>query len=199
MGVSTMVRDERDGTEEVLRSARLWWVVAALGALLTAVGALLLLDLVAAAFTLAALVALGFLLEGAATFAAADQYRVRWPAYLLGAALVVTGAVALAWPGITLWALAVVTGCGVLLTGLLETVGVLALRRALPAWGLCLAVGLVGIAVGLLCLTWPEATVTVLAAILGVRVLVRGVTTVVLALGLRRLAASLPAPAPAAG
>ena len=110
---------------------------------------------------------------------------------MLGGVLILTGVIAHAWPDITLWALAVVTGAGIIMFGLVQVAAAVALRRAIPAWGVWLAVGVISVAVGALCMVWPGATVTVLAILLGVRVLFDGIGTVIFALGLRRVSTAL--------
>ncbi len=165
--------EEASTAEAVAGMARQWWLVLALGIALAVVGVFLLFNLVSAAFTLALLVALGFLLEGVSQVAQADRHVMRWPAYVLGAVLIITGIIALTWPGITLWALAVVTGLGIIVFGLVQVAAAVALRRAAPAWGVWLAVGIISVAVGVLCIAWPGATVAVLAILLGLRVAVQ--------------------------
>ncbi len=60
-------------------------------------------------------------------------------------------------------------------------------HRQLPMWGLALLDGLLSIVIGVMALVWPAATILVLAVILGLRILLRGISTVMFGLSLRRL------------
>jgi len=101
-------------------------------------------------------------------------------------AYLVAGFLAIVWPGVTLWALAVVTGVGLLVAGVVHTAGVIR-EHDYTGWWLVLLAGLISIAAGLMALAWPEATILVLAVLLGVRTLVFGITEVVFAMWLRGL------------
>ena len=70
---------------------------------------------------------------------------------------------------VTLWALAVVVGIGIIAGGVAEALFAFRYRRELPRWGLWWLDGLVSIAVGVLALVWPEATVVVIAVLFGIR------------------------------
>ena len=106
---------------------------------------------------------------------------------MLAAFWAVTGVLALAWPDVTLWALAFVVGVGLLAVGAAAIIFAIQYHRQLPMWGLALVDGVLGVVLGVMALVWPEATVLVLAILLGLRVLFRGIMTIMFGLGLRRL------------
>jgi uncharacterized membrane protein HdeD (DUF308 family) len=166
---------------------RRWWVVVGLGLLLTIIGILLLANPFDAVTTLAILVAVGLLFASADELAQAERHDVRWPSYVLAAIWFVTGLLSLMWPDVTLWALAIVVGVGCIAGGLAEVVFVARFRRELPRWGVWLLDGLLSIVIGVMALVWPAATVLVLAIILGIRILLRGLATIMFGLGLRRV------------
>lgn len=167
---------------------RKWPIVVGVGVAIAAVGVLLLVDLAAAAKSLAILVAIGLFITGIDEIVQAERHRVRWPSWVLGAAWIITGVVALAWPGITLWALAAVVGVGLVIGGVAEFVFAVAYRRELPMWGLWMVDAVLSVLVGSMALSWPGVTVLALAILLGVRVLLRGISTITFGWSLRQLA-----------
>lgn len=166
---------------------RRWKLVVALGAVMTLVGILLLVDLAGAVRTLALLVALGLVLTGIDELAQTARHSLPWPSQVLAAVWIATGFVALVWPGVTLWALALTTGVGLVIGGGAEVAFALRCRRELPRWNLWLIDGALTIVLGVLALAWPGATILVLAILLGLRVTMRGLATVAFGLGLRQL------------
>jgi uncharacterized membrane protein HdeD (DUF308 family) len=168
-----------------------WWVVALLGLALTVIGLILLLDLTTAATTLALLVAFGLFAEGVDEVFEAGRHRVRWPGYLLGGLWIATGVIAVAWPDITLWALAFVVGVSFLIGGGIQVGAALAMHRVLPMWGIWFVVGALSALLGVLCIAWPEATILVLAVLLGLRILMRGILTLAFAFALRSVRSGL--------
>lgn len=166
---------------------RRWGVVVAAGVVLAVVGVLLLANISDAARVLAILVAIGLFLQAVDEVAQAERYDRRWPSYVLAAVWVITGVVALVWPGITLWVLAAMVGIGLIVGGLAEFALVYQYRRELPSWGLYLLDGAVSVVIGVCALAWPRATVVVLAILFGIRILFRGLATIMFGLNLRRL------------
>lgn len=165
-------------------SIRWGWFVG-LGAVLSVVGVILLLRPYRAAGTLALLVAIALLIEAVELLFDARYLAKPLFGYVLGALYLITAIVALTWPGITLWALALVAGIGLILSG----VTLLVIRRdanrlgvgGIPLWG-----GILTIAVGVLALAWPGATILVLSIMFGVRVLFVGVALLATGLALRK-------------
>ncbi len=160
-----------------------WWLFLALGAVAILIGAILLVDLVAAAATLALLAALGLGVTGVSEIITAGRYRSVL-GLVAGGVLIVAGLAAIAWPGITLWALAVVTGIGLIVSGAARIWGAVTLR--LEGWGWLLVGGIVSVLIGVMALFWPDATILALAILLGLRMLMFGISEVMFALALRR-------------
>jgi uncharacterized membrane protein HdeD (DUF308 family) len=185
---------ERAGVE---RASSKWWLFLALGVATAVLGFILMLDLFAAARTLALLVALGLVLTGVGELITAGRYESRL-GLVAGAVLVVGGVLAAVWPDITLWVLAVLTGIDFILSGVARIMGALSLR--VEGWGWLLFGGVLSLAVGVLALAWPGATILVLGLLLGVRMLFFGIAEIMFALGLHRIGstpAAPPAPPPA--
>jgi uncharacterized membrane protein HdeD (DUF308 family) len=145
------------------------------------VGIFLLLNPFAAVRTLAWLLGLSLVIGGCLEIAAGWESGRRASAVLLGAVLIVGGLLAAFWPEVTVWTLAVLTGVSLLVHGIARIVIAFAARAEVPGWGWLALAGAVNIVVGIIALVWPEATVVVLAVILGVQVLLFGVLVLVAA------------------
>jgi uncharacterized membrane protein HdeD (DUF308 family) len=171
--------------QEARRLTGTWWLFVVAGAAVAAVGVLLLVNPFEATRTLALLVALALALEGVEELLTASRYRPTWAGYLVGALYLAVALWAVAWPDITLWALAVVVGIGLLVTGAVRLVAVLRFHHELPYRWLFALAALASMVIGIMALAWPEATVLVLAVILGVRVVIAGLTILAFGLGLR--------------
>jgi uncharacterized membrane protein HdeD (DUF308 family) len=186
-GDRMFVRTDEELDDEARRISGRWgWYVAG-GGLVLLLGIFLLANPFSAVRTLALLVALDLALEGMDHIVNAPRYRVRWAAYLLGALYLVTGIVAVSWPGITLWALALIVGVGLVIGGGVQLLVVTLFHRDLPNRWVFLAMGVLTVLTGLLALSWPGATVLVLAIVLGIRVATEGVSLVMFGLGLREV------------
>jgi uncharacterized membrane protein HdeD (DUF308 family) len=165
---------------------RRWWVILLFGIALIVVGILLLMNTDAAEYTLALFIAFGLFLCAVDSIVEAQRHRVRWPSYVMAAIWMIVGVIAVAWPDVTLWALAVVVGIGFLVGGVAEAWLAIRLHRSLPAWGLWLIAGVLTAVAGVLCIIWPDATVVVLAVLLGLWIVLRGAVTTMFALRLHR-------------
>jgi uncharacterized membrane protein HdeD (DUF308 family) len=148
--------------------------VGVLGAAAVVVGVALLFHPVAAARTLALLVGLALILGGLLEMAAGWDSDRRWPAFALGAVLVIGGILAAAWPRVTLGTVAVIVGLSLIVHGVARIVTAVSARKVIPGWGWLALAGAVNLLIGILALVWPHATVLVLCLVLGVQVLVFG-------------------------
>ena len=146
-------------------------VIGLLGLAALVVGVVLLFNPVAAARTLALLLALSFVLGGLLEIAVGwDSHQGRWASFILGGILVLGGVLVLAWPGITLAAIALVTGLS-LIAHCAARVGLAVVRRhEVPGWGWFVLAGAVNVLIGVLAIAWPEATIRVLTLILGLQI-----------------------------
>jgi uncharacterized membrane protein HdeD (DUF308 family) len=164
-----------------------WGWLVALGAVAAAVGVSLLFHPFDAIATLAWLVGFALLVE-AIDFLMSARYTPKpWLSYIVGAVYVVTALIAIAWPGVTLFALAVVVGVGFVIGGIAAFVARSG-SWAGPGRTYLLIAGIVSILAGILALAWPDVTIVALAVVLGVRVLLSGLSLIGAGLDLRKLA-----------
>jgi uncharacterized membrane protein HdeD (DUF308 family) len=176
-----------DGLGETVRHVTgRWWLVTLLGVATTVLAICLLANLATAVGVLAILVAVALIVDGVNELVTADRQDKRWPAYAIGVVWIVIGVIALAWPRITLLALAAIVGVGLIVGGVMQAGMAVTIRRALPMWGLWLALGVLTVVIGVLALAWPGLTILTLAIWLGVNLLFRGIGTIWFSLLLRR-------------
>jgi uncharacterized membrane protein HdeD (DUF308 family) len=177
---------EREGLE---RASPRWWLFLLLGAASAILGLLLLFDLFTAVRTVALLAAFGLMVTGLGELVSAGRYRSTL-GMVAGVVLLVAGVLAALWPGITLWVLAVVTGIALIISGAVRIMGGLALR--VEGWGWLFVGGALSVIVGFLAIAWPDVTVLALGLLLGIRMLLFGVSEIAFALALHDLRGSLP-------
>jgi uncharacterized membrane protein HdeD (DUF308 family) len=157
-------------------------VIGLLGLAALVIGVVLLFNPVAAARTLALLLALSFVIGGLLEIAVGwDSQQGRWASFILGGILVLGGVLVLAWPGITLVAIALVTGLSLIVHGAARVGLAVVHRRDVPGWGWFALAGAVNVLIGVMAIAWPEATVLVLSVILGLQIALFGVLLLVAA------------------
>lgn len=156
------------------------WLRLLLGLGLVLLGGFLLLNLGLAASTLALVAGFTLVVHGVHELVASDVHR---PTTMVAGALwVIAGVAALVWPDATLWVIAIVVGLGCVAAGSLQiTTGLMS--RGEPHWMWTVVLGVVSAVVGILALSWPHATVAVLAVLLGIRAVIVGVAEMVEAAG----------------
>jgi uncharacterized membrane protein HdeD (DUF308 family) len=168
-----------------------WWglVLRGLAAVLFGV-----LTMVVPGLSLAALVYLFgaySIVEGAINVASAFRARQgqsRWWVLLVeGLVSVVAGVIAFVWPGITALALVVVIAIWALLTGILEVVAAVRLRKQVRGEWLLALGGILSIALGVLLLVNPAAGALAMILWIGAYELLFGLLLILL--GVRVLAA----------
>jgi uncharacterized membrane protein HdeD (DUF308 family) len=164
-----------------------WWIPVVFGIALVLLGLWVLTNLYDSVVVLAWLVGACLIVAGVLEIVALhSEPGLGWAAWIAGLLLIAGGVVVVAWPDITLWALAVLAGVGIMLAGLVRVVVAFA-DRDQPDFVINLAIGVVGVVLGALVLAWPEATLTVLAVILGIRFIVSGVVAIGLGWQVHRL------------
>ena len=115
-----------------------------------------------------------------------DRLNRTWGLIVLrGVAAILFGVLAFVWPGITLAALVLIWGAYALLDGLCALIASLRLADGKPMWTLA-AVGLLGIASGLLSLIWPQITALVLLVFIAGWAVVMGVFQLAAAIRFRK-------------
>jgi uncharacterized membrane protein HdeD (DUF308 family) len=155
-----------------------WWLSILGGLALVAVGVWLLANPFGSVVVLAVLVGASLIVGGIVEAVAQGGPKdLGWPAWVAGGLLVATGILVVAWPDITLWALAVLAGAGLVLVGLLRAATAVMTHDGTGRAGDLALAGLT-IAAGAVVLAWPDATVVVLAVLLGLRALATGLVAV---------------------
>ncbi|MCC5951063.1 MAG: DUF308 domain-containing protein [Acidimicrobiia bacterium] len=163
-----------------------WWVLVVAGALVAAVGMLVIIRPVAGVFGVAVFVGLGFVLAGLNDLVAAAQLGpARWAARVWGAVSVAVGVAVLVWPAITVVAVAWLVGLGLVARGAIQVVSALVLqppRRV--AW---VVAGIIEVAVGVAVMAWPEVSLSIVAVLLGIYLVFAGVVQMALGAAARSL------------
>ena len=177
--------EERGGLE---RASSRWWLFLLLGLAAAVLGVLLIFDLFTAVRTVALLAAFGLMVTGLGELVAAGRYRSVL-GMVAGIVLLVAGVLAALWPGITLWVLAVLTGIALIVSGAARIMGALALR--VEGWGWLFVGGVLSVVVGFLAIAWPDVTVLALGLLLGIRMLLFGISEIAFAFALRDVGGSL--------
>jgi uncharacterized membrane protein HdeD (DUF308 family) len=173
--------------------ARRWWLFALRGGIAILFG---LLALIWPSITLVALVILWgayTLVDGATELYLAISHKAwpsadRWMHGLLGALGVAAGLVALFWPSITALVLLVVIAVWAIITGVLEIVAALRLRKVIDnEWFLGLS-GLLSVVLGVILLATPGSGALALVVTIGIFAILWGIVLVLLSLRLRKMA-----------
>ena len=140
-----------------------------------ALGVTALASRIDAVATLVAVFAGALIYAGVAELAFASTTRQnRWLGILAGVASIAAGFITLTWPGVTLVVLAVLVGASLISWGIYR----IYLSFADPfitARAVTLIEGLVLTALGVLALAWPNASILVLAVLVGVFFIVFGI------------------------
>ena len=158
------------------------------GAALVILGLVLLANPFAAIWILGVLIGVSLIVGGLAEVASSKGAPgPRWPSLVVGGLVIIAGIAAAVWPDATVWVLAVVAGLGLAVSGAVTLIG--ALVGGSDGRGLRLALGGVSLVIGLAVLAWPDATLLVLALLIGFRTLVNGVVSIGIGLNIRRYAA----------
>jgi uncharacterized membrane protein HdeD (DUF308 family) len=149
-------------------------VIGVLGGAAVVLGLVLTFDVVAGTRTLALVVGLALVANGCLEIAVSWGAGQRAGGVVLGGVLVVGGLVAVFWPEVTVWVLAVLTGVSLLVHGIGRIAVAIGDRAEIPGWGWLALAGAFNVVVGVLALSWPEATVRVLCILLGAEIVVFG-------------------------
>ena len=145
--------------DDLLRNS--WWMLALRGVLAITFGVLALIWPGATLLVMVAFFAAWALIGGVASVVAAVKNRTAdkgwWLVLLLGIVSIAAGVIAVLNPGITILVLVLLMGANALVTGVLEIVIAIRLRRTIEhEWMLALA-GVVSVLFGLLVFLFPVA------------------------------------------
>jgi uncharacterized membrane protein HdeD (DUF308 family) len=166
-----------------------WWLSILVGIALVAVGLWLITNLFESVTVLALLVGVSLVVGGIAEIVTlGGRGGLGWAAWAAGALVMIAGIVVLAWPHPTLWALAVMAGAALVIMGAVRIGTALEGHRSEPDWPVQLGIGVVSLVVGALVLAWPQATLEILAFLLGVRAIISGLVAIGTAWQIHRLA-----------
>jgi uncharacterized membrane protein HdeD (DUF308 family) len=170
--------------------ARNWWSLAIRGVIAILLG---LLTFVWPGLTLSVVVLLFgayALLDGIFNLAGAwrqSRMHERWGVLLLeGIAGVIAGLITFAWPGITALFLLLVIATWAVITGIMEIMAAIRLRKHIAGEFLLILSGLASILFGVLLYFFPLTGALVIAIWLGVYAVIFGVLLIALAFRLRR-------------
>jgi uncharacterized membrane protein HdeD (DUF308 family) len=167
--------------------ARYWWVVALRGLLAVVFG---LAAFLWPGITLVSLVLLFgayALVDGIFAIISAFRTREWWPLLLEGVIGIVAGAMTFVWPGITAIALLYLIAAWAIITGILEIVAAIQLRKVITNEWLLVLGGVVSVILGVVMVVAPGAGALGLVWAIGAYALVFGVTLIALGFRLRGL------------
>ncbi len=166
-----------------------WWVFLVTGALW------LILSLIVLRFTAASLTTIAVLFGVIAILAGVNEFFIgaavdswRWLHYALGVLFVVTGVVALFNPGATFWALASIIGWFLLFKGALDITVSIMTRRISDAWWLGLIAGIIEVGMAFWAAGGFGRKAILLVVWVGIACMARGITEIVTAFRIKRLA-----------
>jgi uncharacterized membrane protein HdeD (DUF308 family) len=166
-----------------------WVTMLVLGLVMIGLGLVLMFNLSAGVNTLRWLVFFALLLSAVEALGTASLRERQWIGWLVGAAYLIGAVVTVVWPGVTLFVLVLTVGISLLAGGLIQAVMAWRLKGEVEGWGWNLALGLISVAAGLFFIFGSTAvSLAVLAIVLGIHVAITGLTLVLLALAVRRLA-----------
>ena len=148
----------------------------AVGLLCIAVGALLTVSLFSSLAALVVLVTVGLVLTGMVELAEAVTAPKARLLAVAGVGWLAAGVTVVVWPGVTIRVLTVVVGVSLIVGGAIRAVA--AVRGTADQRVTLLVPGVANVIFGMLALSWPHATVFVIAVVFGVRVLLFGMREV---------------------
>jgi uncharacterized membrane protein HdeD (DUF308 family) len=113
--------------------------------------------------------------------------RVRRANVVVGLLSIAAGVVIIVWPGPGVLAVAIILGSWLIVSGAVGIAGAFAARPLLRDWWLVLILGLLEIALGVLALAAPGATLAAIITVAGIWAVAIGVMRVVIAFQVKRL------------
>jgi uncharacterized membrane protein HdeD (DUF308 family) len=174
----------RDAAKQIARN---WWVLLLNGLVLIVAG-FLIFSIDWTIRDLATFIGALFIFQGIAeALTTGLDTRVRRANVITGLLSIATGILIIAWPSPGLVAVAIVLAAWLIVTGTLAITGGFATRQFLPNWWLLPILGLLEIALGVLALANPGATLAALITVAGIWAVAIGVMRIVLAFEVKRL------------
>jgi uncharacterized membrane protein HdeD (DUF308 family) len=169
------------------RIASNWWVLL-LNGLLLIVGGFLIFSINWTVESLSTFIGVVFIVEGVMRGLITGVDRAARRANVFSGLLsVAAGVVIIAWPTPGLVALAIFLAAWLIVVGTISLTGGFAVRKLLPDWWLLPILGVLEIALGVLALANPGATLAAIITVGGIWAVVAGVMRIVLAFEVKRL------------
>jgi uncharacterized membrane protein HdeD (DUF308 family) len=170
--------------EQVARNS---WVLLVNGALLIVAGVLI-FSINWTTRELATFIGVLFIVQGVAdALTTGFDALVRRANIITGLLSIAAGVAIIVWPGPGLLAVAIFLGAWLIVTGTLAATGSFATRKLWSDWWLLLVLGVLEIALGVLALANPGATLAALITVAGIWAIAVGVMRIVLGFELRYL------------
>jgi uncharacterized membrane protein HdeD (DUF308 family) len=174
----------RDAAQQVARN---WGLLLLNGALLIVAGVLI-FSIDWTIRELATFIGALFIIQGLTeALTTGIGARVRQANVIAGLLSIAAGILIIVWPGPGLVAVAVILGAWLIVTGTVAITGAFAARQLLPDWWLLLILGVLEIALGVLALANPGATLAALITVAGIWAIAIGAMRIVLAFEVKRL------------
>jgi uncharacterized membrane protein HdeD (DUF308 family) len=178
----------REAAQQVARN---WWLLLLNGALLIVAG-FLIFSIDWSIRSLATFIGVVFIIQGVAdALTTGIDARVRRANVVTGLLAIAAGVVVIVWPGPGLVALGIILGAFLIVTGTIAIVGSFEVRKIIPDWWLLLLLGVAEVALGVLALANPGATLAAIITVGGIWAVAIGVMRIVLAFEVRRLPAEV--------
>jgi len=167
--------------------ARNWWMLMLNGALLVVSG-FLIFSIHWTISSLATFIGALFIFQGVMeALTTGIDPRVRRANVLTGLLSIAAGIVIIVWPSPGLLAVAIILGAWLVVMGTVAIAGAFAARRIIPDWWLLLLLGLAEVALGVLALADPGATLAALITVAGIWAVAIGVMRIILSFQIKRL------------
>ena len=174
----------RDAAQQIARN---WWLLLLNGALLILAGVLI-FSIDWTTRELATFIGVLFIVQGIATaLTTGIDARVRRMNVITGLLSIATGIAIIAWPTPGLLAVAIFLGAWLIVIGTLAVSAAFAARKLIQTWWLLVIAGVLEIALGVLALADPGATLAALITVAGIWAVAIGVMRIVLAFEIKRL------------
>lgn len=167
--------------------ARNWWLLLLNGVLLVVAG-FLIFGIDWSVRSLATFIGALFVFQGATeALTTGIDARVRRANVVTGLLSIAAGIVIIVWPSLGLLAVAIILGAWLVVMGTIAISGAFAARRIIPDWWLLLLLGLAEVALGVLALANPGATLAAIITVGGIWAVAIGVMRIVLSFQVKRL------------
>jgi uncharacterized membrane protein HdeD (DUF308 family) len=167
--------------------ARNWWLLMLNGAVLVVSG-FLIFSIHWTISSLATFIGALFIFQGVMeTLTTGIDPRVRRTNVVTGLLSIAAGIVIIVWPSPGLLAVAIILGAWLVVMGTIAIAGAFAARRIIPDWWLLLLLGLAEVALGVLALADPGATLAALITVGGIWAVAIGVMRIILSFQVKRL------------